>query len=86
MIYLILSRKGYSDLKYEFVESGNSFWISGNILSKEEAEEHWEKNVNLTVISNEIGVGNSNEIKNVLHDIAEHHPGETIWMERENAL
>ncbi len=86
MVYLILTRKGYSDLKTEFVESKKSFWVSSNILSESEARKHWGKNVNLTIFNKNIDSKNFCEIKEALYDIAEHDPGETIWLEKENAL
>ena len=86
MVYLILSKKRFADLKAEFKSSGNSYWISESILSKQEAEEYWKQSVNLTVIDGSIRKSNKKEIDNVLLDIAEHHPGKTIWIENESAL
>ena len=86
MVYLILTRKGYTDLQQVFTEPQNSFWISGNILSKEEAENHWLKKVNLTILNDQINVENTRGIQEALLEIAEHHPGETIWLEKRNTL
>ena len=86
MVYFVLTRKGYSELKPEFSNLDKSFWVSGKVLSKPEIEEHRKNNVNLTVFNDEIEAGNADQIQDSLHDIAQHHPGETIWMEREIAL
>jgi hypothetical protein len=86
LVYLIITRHGYSDLKNKFTESQNSFWIAGNILTKVEIVSHWAANANLTILNKEIDIKAPDKIEDALHDIAEHHPGETIWLEKENAI
>ncbi len=86
MVYLILTRKGYSDLKSEFTDLNKSFWVPAKILSKSEAENYWDMNINLTVMDKEINSENAIEIEEAMHDITEHHPGETVWLEKKNVL
>ncbi|MGF1762639.1 hypothetical protein [Aliivibrio kagoshimensis] len=81
MVYFILSRKGYLDLETEFSGENNSFWISGNILSRNEIEILWKNNVSLTVFSDEISFGCQSEIEDALREIKAHHPNQTIWTE-----
>lgn len=86
MIIFASTKKGYSELESLVLSSKYPVWIGKGVLSDEEMSLVREKGVNLTHFNHEIDVRNELELRGALQTIAEHHPGERVWLECQPAI
>jgi hypothetical protein len=82
VVLLILTQSGFNESKDIIVRGDAAAWINGNILSKDELQILRKKGVEITKFSYVIDPKDQEVIEGALVTIKEHHPGETIWVEK----
>ncbi|GLX76692.1 hypothetical protein tinsulaeT_00320 [Thalassotalea insulae] len=78
MVFFVLSKKGFSDIK-KIIESGKySIWVGSEILDEDDIDFIESKDIDYTVFNYTI---DQNDIQSSLETIYEHHPNEKVWVE-----
>lgn len=79
MVYLALTHRSLQD--FEFCRPAKcQLWVVKDVLADGELQSLFASQVNVTVLSQGIDVGDWQEVEVALEAIREHHPGETIWV------
>ncbi len=81
MVIFVLSKEGFKELENIIHTGKYPVWVGGGVLSDIEISTVREKGVDLTGFSYLINPTDDETIKEVLEIIAEHHPGERVWLE-----
>ena len=78
MVYLILTRTGYVDLRPRFDFAKDILWVNAGVLTDEECSRLRADGCNLTTFANPL---NTADLSSDVATIAEHHPNKTVWIE-----
>jgi len=81
MIIFLLSKEGFKELENIIHTGKYPVWVGGGVLTDVEISTVREKGVDLTTFSYLINLTDDKAIKEALATIAEHHPGERVWLE-----
>jgi hypothetical protein len=79
MVLFILTREGYEDVRS--LVSTSAVWINRSVLSEAEIAELRSSGVDLSCFTEPIDGLNESEMQYAIDTIAEHHPGQRIWVE-----
>jgi hypothetical protein len=79
MVLFILTREGYEDVRSLVPTS--KVWVNIGVLSDTEIADLRCSGVDLTNFTRSLDDLYSGQLQLALHTIAEHHPGERIWVE-----
>ena len=84
LVFLALTRAGLDELRNQFGRLPSPLWVSDGVLSQAELGELRANGADVTNFSYSIGSGDTAAIEDALGVIAEHHPGQRIWVERQS--
>ena len=79
MLLFILTREGYEDVRS--LVATNVVWVNSGVLSNAEITDLRSRGIDLTCFAHPIDWRDGDQMDNSVDTIAEHHPGERIWME-----
>lgn len=81
MIMFVLSKEGFKELENIIYKGKYPVWVGGGVLTDMELSIVRDKGIDLTGFSYLINPSDDKAIKEALAIIAEHHPGERVWLE-----
>ena len=82
MVVLALTRGGYDDLRKHTANIPSPLWVAAGVLSEPEIEQLRGAGVEVTDFTHQIIPSDTSAIEGAIETIAQHHPGQTIWVER----
>lgn len=80
MVLFILTRAGWDEMADRVCE-GSVVWVNHGVLTAEELASLRTAGVDLTSLSSPMDPAKAGELAETLVTIAEHHPGERLWVE-----
>jgi len=86
MVILITSKDAYTEMKDKISNGQHPVWLSNGILSQEEINSLWEKDVDLSVFNYQLDTNDTESLDCALDTIKEHYPGQNIWVQYENKI
>lgn len=86
MVIFITSKKGFTEIKETIISKKWPVWIGQSILSETQIKKIRDQGVSLTVFNSDFSDSDSEEIENALYTIQEHHPDESILVERKISI
>ncbi|WP_020413314.1 hypothetical protein [Microbulbifer variabilis] len=81
MVIFATTKEGFRELETVIKTGKYLVWIGCNVLSASELDSYREMKLDITNFSYEIDPVNEEELNEALATIAEHHPGERVWLE-----
>ena len=81
MLTFVLSKEGFKELESIIYTGKYPVWVGGGVFTDIEISTVREKGVDLTTFSYLINPSDDEAIEEALVIIAEHHPGERVWLE-----
>jgi hypothetical protein len=84
MVVLALTRAGYEELLRHTKEVPPKLWLGHGVLTNDEIERLRLSGVDVTPFNHAIDPTDSASVEGAVHTVAQHHPGETIWVERKD--
>ncbi|WP_428241541.1 hypothetical protein [Gynuella sp.] len=81
MIIFAVTKNGFLELETVIKSGLYPVWVGANVLSEEELSNYREMDIDITNFSYEIDPSNDEELDDALITVAEHHPGERVWLE-----
>lgn len=81
MVFLILTRQGFDEIRACLGHVPSSLWVADKVLAPEEIEEIRAAGCNVTTFLHSIDAGAEDEMEEALATIADHHLGARIWVE-----
>ncbi|WHI52748.1 hypothetical protein P3339_08290 [Microbulbifer sp. MLAF003] len=81
MVIFATTKEGFRELEAVIKTGKYPVWIGCNVLSASEIDSYREMKLDITNFSYEIDPVNEEELNEALTTIAEHHPGERVWLE-----
>jgi hypothetical protein len=81
MVFLVLTRAGFDEITSCTGGVPSPLWVNKGVLSPDELADLRAKGSDISSFSNHIAPTDTNGIVGVLGIIAEHHPGQRIWVE-----
>jgi len=81
VVFLALSRESALEAIALAKAGGHHVWVGADALSQDEHSAQVENGVKLTRLSFTLGSG-GDSIDDAVATIREHHPSETIWVQR----
>ena len=79
MVFLAITSKGLADATNAAAKTGEPVWCGADAISEEEFDASPLKNVTRFVYG--LAGENSSLVVDAVATIAEHHPGQSIWVE-----
>jgi len=86
MVVFAVTRAGYEELRRSLKETPSTIWLGEGVLTPSEIDALQRSGVNVTPFDHAIDPTDSVAIDGAVHTIAQHHPGETIWVERKDDI
>lgn len=86
MVYLALDPTAALEVIKLAKQSGAAVWIGSDAMSHEEHYRIAAEGVNLTRFAYALSDADSHVIEGALETVAEHHPGESIWVQHVPSL
>jgi hypothetical protein len=80
MVFLATTRRGYDD--YLALRTKAALWISAAVLTDDELEQLRSQGRNVTTFAHEVRSDDAEVLSEAIDTIREHHPNESIWIER----
>jgi hypothetical protein len=84
MVLLILTREGYADV--QSLVATSVVWVNHDVLTQTEIMDLRAKGVDLTTFTSWLEPNDSAAVQSAVDTIAEHHPGDRIWIETQFQL
>jgi hypothetical protein len=81
MVFLILTREGFDELKKLFGRPPSPVWINHDVLSLGEIEAIRRDGIAATNYVRYIDPFTVSAIEGAVRTLQEHHPGERVWVE-----
>lgn len=81
MIIFAVTKEGFLELEPVIRTGSYHIWIGNNVLSDSELDSYRKMGVDITNFNYAIAPENKDELDGALETIAEHHPGERVWLE-----
>lgn len=82
MVFFALTRQGLDEFARHFGRLPSPLWVNKGVLSREELDDLRARGGDVTDFAHMIGAEDAAALQQALADIAQHHPGERIWVER----
>lgn len=82
MVVLALTRSGYDELRRQTVGVPSPLWVASGVLTEPELVQLRSAGAEVTSFNHPISLSDTSAIERAIETIAEHHPGQTIWVER----
>jgi hypothetical protein len=79
MVLFILTRQGFEDV--QSLVATSAVWVNCGVLSDAEISDLRSKGVDLTCFTRPLAELYGDATQSAIHTIAEHHPGQRIWVE-----
>ena len=80
MVLFVFTKPGWLEME-EPIRAGNPVWVNDGVLTHEELTSYRTAGVNLTTFSTRVDPEDDAALREALCTIAEHHPGERLWIE-----
>ena len=84
MVIFALTRGGYDELRSHLKAQPSALWVGRGVLTDGEADELRGSGVMVTAFNRAIVPTDYEAIEGAVHTIAQHHPGQIIWVERKD--
>lgn len=81
MIYLVLSRQGYTQLAASPAWPPAALWVSHGVLAPSELTDLRESGIAVTDFTQQIDPSNLAAQSDAIDSIREHHPDQAVWVE-----
>ena len=81
MVYFALTRQGYDDLISQLGQAPSPLWVNQGILSGPEMKQLRGAGVGLSNFTIHVDQQDAADVAQAVETIAEHHPGQTVWVE-----
>lgn len=81
MVIFAVTKEGFRELEPVIKTGKYSVWTGGNVLNESELRSYREMDLDITNFNYEIDPAKDEELDNALATIAEHHPGQRVWLE-----
>ena len=81
MVFVVFTRAGYDEVESCIAQSGASVWVNGDVLSDQEIMATCGSGITISTFSGMLDPNDDVAIQNAIAVIAEHHPGERLWVE-----
>ena len=85
MVFLILTKQGFNDIKTIAKEINAPIWMGEGVLN-EEGLEWYREEENMDISNFFYCIDSQDDILCAISSIEEHHPNQTIWIENLNSL
>jgi hypothetical protein len=82
MVVFITSKNGFEEIKSFIISVKCPVWVGKDVLTKNEMKTYRQKGIELTEFSKVYDQTDQKQIEEALYTIQEHHPGESIFVER----
>jgi len=80
MVFFILTRDGFDELKNSFGRVPQSVWINQDVLSVDEIEALRKAGIEVTNFVRHIDPCNESAIADAMTTIQDHHLGQRVWV------
>ena len=84
MVFLAVTRAGYDELRRLCGRTPTPIWLGDGVLTEDELKTLHTSGIHASVFTYSIDPKDAFVVEGALHTIAQHHPNETIWVERQN--
>jgi hypothetical protein len=81
MAFLVLTRTGFEQLTDLFGQLPSPMWVTAGVLSEAELNRLREQGADITDFIHPIAIDDRVGVEDAVGTIAEHHPGQAIWVE-----
>jgi hypothetical protein len=81
MVFFILTRGGFDELRNSFARVPSSVWINKDVLSMNEIETLRKDRIDVMNFVRYIDPFNESAIADAMSTVQDHHPGERVWVE-----
>jgi len=81
MVFLALTRSGLEQLVSVIGHTPSPLWVNDGVLAADEREKLRATGVDLTNFTSPIAPEDRSAVAGAVDTIAEHHPGQSIWVE-----
>lgn len=78
MVAVILTRPGFEDMRSRIDRDRDAIWVGADVLSAIEATNLRASGFNLTVFAHRL---DPQRLAGDIGTVAEHHPGQVLWVE-----
>jgi hypothetical protein len=82
MVVLALTRGGYDELRERTGAVPSPLWVGCGVLTEPELAQLRSSGIEVTKFNHPISPDDTSAIEGAIETIAQHHPGQTIWVER----
>ena len=82
MVYLVVTRAAYDELRSTLGKAPSPIWVGDGVLTDVELDQLRSAGVVVTNFNYSAQPSESYHIEGMLNTVALHHPGQTIWVER----
>lgn len=82
MVFFALTKAGFDEVETFIRNTECAVWINAGVLTELEQSAMRQEGVELTAFFDRIDSSNQVAIDEAVVTIAQHHPGERVWMER----
>ncbi len=82
MVIFSVTRDGFKELEPIILTGKHPLWVGAGVLTEPEILQMRENGIELTNLSYDIDPEDIAGIDCAIDTIAEHHPGQRIWLER----
>ena len=81
MVIFAVTKEGFREFESVIKTGKYPVWIGGDVLNESELDSYRKMDLDITSFSYQIDPSNDEELDDALTTIAEHHPGERVWLE-----
>ena len=85
MVFLILTKQGFNDIKTIAKEINAPIWMGEGVLNGKDLE-YYRGEENMDISNFIYYIDSQEDILCAISSIEEHHPRQTIWIENLNSL
>jgi hypothetical protein len=78
MVFLILTRPGFDDVRSQIDATRDAVWVNADVLSPVEVADLRAAGLDLTTFSNPLDLA---DLASDIGTIREHQPGRVVWVE-----
>ena len=81
MVIFVVTKKGFKEMEPIVMSGVYPVWVGASVITQKHLDILRESNIDITDFSYVINPENDQELDVALSTIAEHHPGERVWVE-----